>query len=31
MHNAFVNLDDYYSNFANLHIFNLIDVRNFGT
>ena len=30
MHSDFVNLDHYYNNFANLHIFNLIDMTDFG-
>ena len=30
MNSDSVNLHDYYSNFANLHIFSLIDVSDFG-
>ena len=30
MHSDFVNLDHYYNNFANLHIFNLIYMTDFG-
>ena len=31
MNNIRVNLHDYCNNFANLHIFNLIDMSDFGT
>ena len=31
MNSVSVNLHNYYNNFENLHIFNLIDVSGFGT